>query len=31
VAFEKLTRFGAHGARTSGVLLIAAALWMLVR
>jgi predicted metal-binding membrane protein len=31
VAFEKLTRFGAQGARISGVLLIAAALWMLVR
>jgi predicted metal-binding membrane protein len=28
VAFEKLTRFGAHGARISGVLLIAAAVWM---
>jgi predicted metal-binding membrane protein len=31
VAFEKLTRFGAQGAQISGVLLIAAALWMLVR
>ena len=31
VAFEKLTPFGAQGARISGVLLIAAALWMLVR
>jgi predicted metal-binding membrane protein len=31
VAFEKLTPFGAPGARISGVLLIAAALWMLVR
>ena len=31
VAFEKLTPFGARGARISGVLLIAAALWMLVR
>ena len=31
VAFEKLTPFGARGARVSGVLLIAAALWMLVR
>ena len=31
VAFEKLTRFGARGARISGVLLIVAALWMLVR
>jgi predicted metal-binding membrane protein len=31
VAFEKLTTFGAHGARLSGVLLITAALWMLVR
>ena len=30
VAFEKLTPFGAQGARISGVLLIAAALWMLV-
>ena len=31
VAFEKLTPFGARGARISGVLLIATALWMLVR
>lgn len=31
VAFEKLTRFGVQGARASGVLLIAAGLWMLVR
>ena len=31
VAFEKLTPFGARGAKISGVLLIAAALWMLVR
>jgi predicted metal-binding membrane protein len=31
VAFEKLTPFGARGARISGVLLIAAALWMLGR
>jgi predicted metal-binding membrane protein len=31
VAFEKLTPFGARGARVSGALLIAAALWMLVR
>jgi predicted metal-binding membrane protein len=31
VAFEKLTPIGAQGARISGVLLIAAALWMLVR
>ena len=31
VAFEKLTPFGTQGARISGVLLIAAALWMLVR
>ena len=31
VAFEKLTPFGAPGARISGVLLIAAALWMLMR
>ena len=30
VAFEKLTPFGAQSARISGVLLIAAALWMLV-
>jgi predicted metal-binding membrane protein len=30
VAFEKLTPFGAKGARISGVLLIAAAFWMLV-
>jgi predicted metal-binding membrane protein len=31
VAFEKLTPFGVRGARISGVLLIAAALWMLGR
>jgi predicted metal-binding membrane protein len=31
VAFEKLTPFGAQGARISGVLLIAAALWMILR
>jgi predicted metal-binding membrane protein len=31
VAFEKLTPFGARSARISGVLLIGAALWMLVR
>jgi len=31
VAFEKLTAFGAHGARISGVLLIGVALWMLGR
>ena len=31
VAFEKLAPFGVHGARISGVLLIAAGLWMLVR
>jgi predicted metal-binding membrane protein len=31
VALEKLTPFGAQGARVSGVLLIAAALWMLGR
>ncbi len=31
VAFEKLTPFGAHGARASGVLLIAAGVWMLGR
>jgi predicted metal-binding membrane protein len=31
VGFEKLTPFGAQGARVSGVLLLTAALWMLVR
>jgi predicted metal-binding membrane protein len=31
VAFEKLTPIGAQGARISGVLLIVAAIWMLVR
>lgn len=31
VAFEKLTPFGAQGARISGILLIASALWMLGR
>ncbi len=31
VALEKLTPFGAQGARISGVLLTAMALWMLVR
>ena len=31
VAFEKLVRFGAHGAQISGVLLIMAAFWMIVR
>jgi predicted metal-binding membrane protein len=31
VAFEKLAPFGAHGARISGVLLIEAGSWMLVR
>ena len=31
VAFEKLAPFGMHGARISGVLLIAAGFWMLVR
>jgi len=31
VAFEKLTPFGAQGARISGVLLIAGAIWMVVR
>jgi predicted metal-binding membrane protein len=31
VAFEKLTPFGARGARVSGALLIAAALWVLLR
>ena len=31
VAFEKLTPFGARGARISGVLLVVAAVWMFVR
>ena len=31
VAFEKLAPLGMHGARISGVLLIAAGFWMLVR
>jgi len=31
VAFEKLAPPGMHGARISGVLLIAAGFWMLVR
>jgi predicted metal-binding membrane protein len=31
VAFEKLAPLGAWGARGSGVLLIAAAVWMLSR
>ena len=31
VAFEKLTPFGVHGARISGLLLIAVALWMFLR
>ena len=31
VAFEKLAPFGVHSARTSGGLLIAAGVWMLVR
>ena len=31
VAFEKLAPFGMHGARISGVLLIAAGFWMIVR
>jgi predicted metal-binding membrane protein len=31
VAFEKLTPFGAQGARISGVLLVVAAVWMFVR
>jgi predicted metal-binding membrane protein len=31
VAFEKLTPFGAQGARVSGVVLIVAAVWMLAR
>jgi predicted metal-binding membrane protein len=31
VAFEKLAPFGMHGARISGVLLIATGSWMLVR
>jgi predicted metal-binding membrane protein len=30
VAFEKLAPFGVHGSRIAGVLLIAAALWMIV-
>jgi len=31
VAFEKLAPLGMHGARISGLLLIAAGFWMLVR
>ena len=31
VAVEKLTPFGRHSARISGVLLLAAGLWILVR
>jgi predicted metal-binding membrane protein len=31
VAFEKLTPSGLAGARVSGVLLVGAGLWMLVR
>ena len=31
VGFEKLAPFGAHGARISGVLLVAAGFWLLVR
>ena len=31
VAFERLAPFGMHGALISGVLLIASALWMLLR
>ena len=31
VAFEKLVPFGVHGARISGVLLIAAGFWIIVR
>jgi predicted metal-binding membrane protein len=31
VAFEKLAPFGVHGARVSGVLLIAAGIWMIAR
>ena len=31
VAFEKLAPFGSTGARISGVLLIMAGLWMIVR
>jgi predicted metal-binding membrane protein len=31
VAFEKLAPFGMYSARISGVLLMAAGLWMLVR
>jgi len=31
VTFEKLAPFGAHGARVSGVILIMAGLWMILR
>jgi len=31
VAFEKLAPFGVRGARVSGALLMAAALWMLLQ
>jgi Predicted metal-binding integral membrane protein (DUF2182) len=31
VAFEKLARFGVHGSRIAGVLVMAAGCWMLVR
>ena len=31
VAFEKLAPFGVYGARISGVLLIMAGFWMIVR
>ncbi len=31
VAFEKLVPLGLHGARITGVLLMAAGFWMLVR
>ena len=31
VAFEKLTPFGVHGARISGMFLLAAAVWILAR
>ena len=31
VAFEKLSPLGTHGARISGVLLVAASLWMFIR
>jgi predicted metal-binding membrane protein len=31
VAFEKLVPLGAHGARISGALLVAAGVWVAVR